>query len=212
MAELPTGTVTFLFTDLEGSTRLWEEHPDDMQAALAQHDEMLRAAIESRGGHVVKMTGDGAHGVFAGAHDAIAAAVEAQRSLVVGTWDETGPLRVRMGVHAGHAERRGDDYFGPALNRAARLMSVAHGGQIVVSQAAADLARDALGEDVELVDLGEHRLRDLSRPERVFQVNVTGLRREFAALASLDAFPGNLPLQVSSFVGRDRDLAGSRRR
>ena len=115
VAELPTGTVTFLFTDLEGSTRLWEEHPDDMQAALARHDEMLRAAIESHDGHVVKMTGDGAHGVFASAHDAIAAAVEAQRSLVAESWDETGPLRVRMGVHTGHAERRGGDYFGPGL-------------------------------------------------------------------------------------------------
>jgi predicted ATPase/class 3 adenylate cyclase len=207
MNALPTGTVTFLFTDLEGSTRLWEEHPESMQAALARHDEILRAAIDARGGHVVKMTGDGAHAVFASAHDAIAAAAAAQRSLVSESWDETGPLRVRMGVHTGHAEQREGDYFGPALNRAARLMSVAHGGQIVVSQAAADLARDAFGSDVALVDLGEHRLRDLSRPERVFQVNAAGLRREFAALASLDAFPGNLPLQVSSFVGRDRDLA-----
>src|SRR5262249_14441433 len=200
-------TVTFLFTDLEGSTRLWEEHPGEMQAALARHDELLRDAIESHDGHVVKMTGDGAHAVFVSAHDAIAAAAEAQRSLVAESWDETGPLRVRMGVHTGHAEQREGDYFGPALNRAARLMSVAHGGQIVVSQATADLARDALRADVALVDLGEHRLRDLSRPERVFQVNAAGLRREFAALASLDAFPGNLPLQVSSFVGRDRDLA-----
>jgi predicted ATPase/class 3 adenylate cyclase len=207
MAELPTGTVTFLFTDLEGSTRLWEEHPDKMQTALARHDELLRDAIESHDGHVVKMTGDGAHAVFASAHSAIAAAAEAQRSLVSERWDETGPLQVRIGVHTGHAEQREGDYFGPALNRAARLMSIAHGGQIVVSQAAADLARDAFGADLALVDLGEHRLRDLSRPERVFQVNAPGLRHEFAALASLDAFPGNLPLQVSSFVGRDRDLA-----
>jgi predicted ATPase/class 3 adenylate cyclase len=207
MSELPTGTVTFLFTDLEGSTRLWEDHPDAMQVALARHDEILRETIETHGGHVVKMTGDGAHAVFASAHDAIEAAIEAQRAFASQSWDETGPLRVRTGVHTGHAEQRAGDYFGPALNRAARLMSVAHGGQIVVSQAAADLARDALGGDVELLDLGEHRLLDLSRPERVFQINAPGVGREFAALRSLDAYPSNLPFQVSSFVGRDRELA-----
>jgi predicted ATPase/class 3 adenylate cyclase len=195
-----------LFTDLESSTRLWEERPDAMRGALARHDELIRDAIESHSGYVVKSTGDGFHAAFATAQDAVSAAVLAQRALGDEKWRETDPLRVRMGVHSGSAEQRDGDYFGPALNRAARLMGVAHGGQVVVSQAAADLARDALDDDVQLTDLGEHRLRDLSRPERVYQVNAPGLQREFASLTSVDAFPGNLPLQVSSFVGRDREL------
>jgi predicted ATPase/class 3 adenylate cyclase len=207
VAELPSGTVTFLFTDLESSTRLWEEQADAMRGALARHDELIRDAIASNSGYVVKATGDGFHAAFATAQDAVSAAVQAQRALGEERWQETGPLRVRMGVHTGSAEQRDGDYFGPALNRAARLMGVAHGGQVVMSQAAADLARDALHEDVQLTDLGEHRLRDLSRPEHVYQVNAPGLLREFASLTSLDAFPGNLPLQVSSFVGRDRELA-----
>ncbi len=206
MPELPTGTVTFLFTDLEGSTRLWEQHPAAMKSALARHDELLRDAVVGHRGWVVKSTGDGILAVFADAGDAVAAAVKAQRGLSNESWDETGELRVRMGLHTGTADRRGGDYFGSTLNRAARLMAVAHGGQVACSAATADLARDALAT-VEFQDLGEHRLRDLSRPERVFQVRGSGLRSEFPALASLDAFPGNLPLQVSSFIGRQRELA-----
>ena len=206
VAELPSGTVTFLFTDLEGSTRLWEEHPDAMQPALARHDELVRAAIDGYDGYVVKATGDGFHAAFATAQHAVSAAVRAQQALAEETWVGTGALRVRMGVHTGSAELRDGDYFGPALNRAARLMGVAHGGQVVVSQATADLARDALPGDVQLTDLGEHRLRDLSRPEHVYQVNGPGMVREFASLTSVDAFPGNLPLQVSSFIGREREL------
>ena len=207
MTELPSGTVTFLFTDLEGSTRLWEEHPEAMRDALARHDGILRDAVEAHGGYVVKTTGDGFHAAFATAHAAVVAAVAAQIALDRETWGVTGPLRVRMGLHTGAASSRDGDYFGAALNRAARLMSVAHGGQIVCSQATVDLARDALPEGVGLVDLGEHRLRDLSRPERAFQVSAPLLQCEFAPLVSLDAFPGNLPLQVSSFIGRDRELA-----
>jgi predicted ATPase/class 3 adenylate cyclase len=204
MAELPSGTVTFLFTDVEGSTRLWDEFPDVMGEALARHDEILRAAVTARGGHVVKSTGDGVHAVFASAHDALDAAVDAQDRLAAAEWGATGPLRVRMGVHSGETELREGDYYGGAANRAARLMSVAHGGQIVVSLATEELVRDA---GYEFADLGEHRLRDLSRAERVFQVCAPGLGREFPALRSLDAFPGNLPLQVSSFIGRDMEQA-----
>ena len=207
MAELPTGTVTFLFTDLEASTRLWEEHPEAMHAAMARHDEILRGAIEAHGGSVVKMTGDGAHAAFPIAHAAVAAAVDAQLALGDERWGVTGPLRVRMGVHTGPAEMRAGDYFGSALNRAARLMSVAHGGQVVVSQATGDLARDALPRGCELVDLGEHRLRDLSRAERVFQVAASGLERNFARLRSLDAFPGNLPIARTPLIGRRAELA-----
>jgi predicted ATPase/class 3 adenylate cyclase len=207
LAELPTGTVTFLFTDLEGSTRLWDEQPEAMKSALARHDGILVEAVEAKGGHVVKSTGDGLHAVFATADTGIAAAAAAQQALVAEPWGPTGPLRVRMGLHTGVAELRGDDYFGSSLNRAARLSAVAHGGQVVCSQATADLARDGLRSGMALLDLGEHRLRDLSRPERVFQVQAPGLRSEFGPLASLDAFPGNLPLQVSSFIGRERDVA-----
>jgi predicted ATPase/class 3 adenylate cyclase len=205
VSELPTGTVTFLFTDLEGSTRLWEEQPEAMRTALARHDELLIAAIAAHGGHVIKGMGDGVHAVFATADAAVAAAVEAQQAVEGEPWGPIGSLRVRMGLHTGVAEQRGDDYFGPTLNRAARLMAVAHGGQVVCSHATADLARDVLAE-VEFLDLGEHRLRDLSRAERVFQVCAAGLRSAFAPLQSVDAFPGNLPVQTSSFVGRSAEV------
>jgi len=161
VADLPSGTVTFLFTDLEGSTRLWEQYPEAMKAALARHDDVLRAAVESGGGYVVKTTGDGVFAVFATAHGALDAAVRAQRALAAENWAETGPLRVRMGLHTGEAERRAGDYHGPALNRTARLMSAAHAGQIVVSHATERMVRNELATDLDLVDLGEHRLRDL---------------------------------------------------
>ena len=206
MPELPSGTVTFLFTDLEGSTRLWQEHADAMHDALARHDELVRTAVETRGGHIVKTTGDGAHAAFGHAVAAIAAAVDAQRALTAESWPEAVELRVRIGIHTGPAEQRDGDYYGTAVNRAARLMSVAHGGQIVVSLATEQLVRDEL-DDVELLDLGEHRLRDLARPERVFQVLDPNLRADFPPLQSLDVFPTNLPLQVTEFVGRDADLA-----
>ena len=203
MAELPSGTVTFLFTDLESSTRLWQDHPEAMKPALARHDEILRDAIESHDGFVVKTTGDGFHAAFAAAHDAIDAAVAGQLTLAQEQWGETGPLRVRMGIHSGPAESRGGDYYGTAVNRAARLMSVAHGGQVVVSLATNELVRDS---PVQLVDLGEHRLQDLGQPERIFQVAHADLSAEFAPLRSLDSYASNLPLQMTSFVGRGREL------
>src|SRR5215510_5156634 len=207
MAELPTGTVTFLFTDLESSTRFWEEQPEAMRGALARHDGLLRDAVDVHGGHVVKSTGDGLHAVFATAEGALEAAVAGQIALGREMWAETGPLRARIGVHTGVAEQRGGDYFGPVVNRAARLMAVAHPGQVVCSQATADLVRDALAPSVALSDLGEHRLRDLSRPERVFQIQARGLQAEFGPLASLDAFPSNLPVALTSFVCRSRELS-----
>jgi predicted ATPase/class 3 adenylate cyclase len=205
MAELPTGTVTFLFSDLEGSTRLWEEHPEAMKGALARHDQILRDAVEGHGGRVVKSTGDGLHAVFGRPEDAVAAAVEAQLGLEAERWFKTGPLRVRIGLHTGTAEARAGDYFGPVLNRAARLAASAHGGQVVVSEATVGVVRDALPVGVALEDLGELQLRDLTRPERVFQVVHPDLPREFPPLRSLEAMPGNLPAQVTSFVGRDQD-------
>jgi predicted ATPase/class 3 adenylate cyclase len=198
--------VTFLFTDLEGSTRLWEEYPEAMQSALARHDEILRNAISKHNGHIVKTTGDGVHAVFASAADATLAARDGQLALGKESWGAPGELRVRMGLHTGPAEQRDGDYYGTAVNRAARLMSAAHGGQVVISLTTEELLRDA-GADVERVALGEHRLRDLSRPEQVFQLSAAGLQEAFGPLRSLDAFPGNLPLQLSSFVGRDSELA-----
>jgi predicted ATPase/class 3 adenylate cyclase len=207
MSELPAGTVTFLFTDVEGSTRLWEEHPDAMKAALARHDEILRDAVQSHAGHIVKTTGDGVHAAFGSGHDAVDAAIQAQQSLLDEPWEHE-PLQVRMGIHTGEAQQRDGDYYGTALNRAARLMSAGHGGQILVSHATEELVRDAVDESVELQDLGTHRLRDLTRPERVFQLGVPGLRADFPPIRSLDTFPGNLPPQLTSFVGRDEELAG----
>lgn len=206
MSEWPTGTVTFLFTDLVGSTRLWEDQPEAMRRALARHDEILRGAVEGQGGHVVKTTGDGVHAVFASVADALETAAAGQRELGAEVWGTTAPLRVRMGIHTGAAEFRDGDYFGAPLNRAARLMAAGHGGQVLVSQASELLVRDQLPAASELVDLGEHRLRDLSRPERVFQLGGTGLVAEFPALRSLDVFLGNLPVQLTSFIGREAAL------
>lgn len=204
---VPAGTVTFLFTDLEGSTRLWQERPDAMHKALARHDELLRHAIETHTGFVVKTMGDGFHAAFAAAHQAVEAAVAAQRAIEAEPWTETGPLHVRMGVHSGPVEVRDGDYYGTTVNRAARLMGVAHGGQLVCSQATAELVRDDLADDVALVDLGEHRLRDLARPVAIHQIVALGLRREFPPLRSLDNAPTNLPVQPTALVGRQALIA-----
>ena len=158
-------------------------------------------------GSVIKTTGDGMLAVFADAVAAIDAAVAAQRALRDATWDETGPLRVRMALHAGAAEARDGDFFGPALNRVARILAIAHGGQIICSAVAAVLARDGLPASVELVDLGSHRLRDIDRPEQIYQVVVGDLDRGFPPLRSLSTRRSNLPVQLTSFVGREKELA-----
>src|SRR6478672_4535405 len=129
--DLPSGTVTFLFTDLGSSTRLWEQHPADMQTALARHDALLTEAVHAHGGQIVKTTGDGLHAVFATADAALAAALDGQHALERESWGPTGALRVRMGLHTGVAEERAGDYYGPSLNRAARLMGLAHPGQVL---------------------------------------------------------------------------------
>ena len=178
-----------------------------MGPALAQHDRLLRASIDGHAGSVIKTTGDGMLAVFADAVAAIDAAVAAQRALRDATWDETGPLRVRMALHAGAAEARDGDYFGPALNRVARILAIAHGGQIICSAVAAVLARDGLPGSIELVDLGSHRLRDIDRPEQIYQVVVGDLDRGFPPLRSLSTRRSNLPVQLTSFVGRQKELA-----
>jgi predicted ATPase len=169
---------------------------------MARHDELVRRAVEAQGGYVFSTGGDGFAVAFARAGDAIAAAVGAQSILGSESWPAGAAIGVRMGVHTGEAEERDGNYFGSAVNRAARLMALAHGGQVVVSAATADVAADTLPPEVKLVDLGDHLLRDLSRREHVFQVEAPGLDSNFAPLRSIDALPGNLPAQPTSFVGR----------
>jgi len=173
MTKLPSGTVTFLFTDIEGSTHLWENHAEVMKSALAEHDSILREAIESNHGHIIKTTGDGAHAVFEKAIEAVNATLAAQHTLQTAKVSENSEvlLRVRMGLHTGEAELREGDYYGQTLNRTARIMSLAYGGQILLSGITAEVVRDHLPANTFLLDLGEHRLRDLIRPERIFQLS-----------------------------------------
>jgi class 3 adenylate cyclase len=184
--EAPSGTVTIMFTDIEGSTRLWEGAPDSMRAALARHDAIVRDAIKAHGGFVFATGGDGFAAAFARAGDGLAAAADAQNALHAQAWPAGSELRVRMGLHAGVCDERDGDYFGPTVNRTARLAAIAHGGQIVVSgSVAATSLEPSLPGGVRLRDMGEHRLKDLGRPEHVFQVDIEGLDVDFPPLRSL---------------------------
>jgi len=191
-AAAPSGVVTFLFTDVEGSTRRWEADADAMRAALSAHDEVLRSAIEAHGGFMFKHTGDGVCAAFASPRSAVDAAIAAQRKL---------ELPVRMGIATGEAELREGDYFGTVLNRAARVMAAGHGGQILLAESTAVLL-----SGVDLVDLGPRRLRDLPTPVGVFQVQAEGLRTDFPPLRALDVSPGNLRPAPTSFIGRESEL------
>ena len=240
MPPLPTGTVTFLFTDIEGSTKLWEEQPAAMRSALARHDALLRHAIEAHNGVVFKTVGDAFCAAFATAPDALNAALQAQMALDA-EWNHGGHggiqrddaqgrltsavsapslssssvssvvllnLRVRMALHSGAAQLRDQDYFGPPLNRVARLLAIGHGGQTLVSAVTQELTRDTLPPAAALHDVGEHRLRDLGRPEIVFQLNHPDLPATFPPLKSLDnpILPNNLPQQITSFIGREKEM------
>lgn len=216
MSHLPEGTVTFLFTDIEGSTKLWEQFPEAMKTALARHDSILKEAIETNHGYVVKTTGDGVHAVFRAVADAIQASLDAQYTFQTSEVFAKRPgegktsevsLRVRMGLHTGEAELRDGDYYGSTLNRAARIMGVAYGGQILLSSVTAALIREQLPEDTTLLDLGEHRLKNLSQFENIFQLNAPTLPFNFPPLQSLNAVPNNLPGQLTSFIGRDKEMA-----
>ncbi len=211
VAPQAAGAVTFLFTDIEGSTALWEKDGARMSQALAAHDVLARRAVESHQGSVVKMTGDGLHAVFEDALSALAATVDLQRALADPTATCGVPLRVRCGLHAGIVEQRDNDYFGSPVNRAARIMSAAHGGQVLLSRAVVDDLRESLPPAVSLRDLGRVRLKDLSTPEHVYQVEHPQLRREFPALRSLEATPNNLPQQATSFIGGVKELLDLRR-
>ena len=199
--------LTFMFTDLAASTRLWEQLPDSMGDAVQRHFDILGAAVDGHGGKVVKMTGDGLLAVFPSPAEAVKAGLVAQQALVGEDWGDTGPLRVRMGLHLGEAEPRGGDYYGPAVNRAARIMSAGHGGQVLLSGSVAGLVRDRLPDGAGLRDLGEHRLKDLAEPERLFQLEAPDLSAGFPPLLTLSARPNNLPSQAHPLLGRRTELA-----
>ncbi len=208
-----TGTVVFLFTDIEGSTRLWQEHPDAMKEALARHHELLRAAIAGFGGSVFQIVGDGFCAAFGTVQAAISAAIAAQRSLDIEPWDSTGPLRVRMALHAGPALAQREDASaggyssGLTLSHVSRLLGIGHGGQVLLSAAARGLVDGVLPDGAGLRDLGMQRLRDLRHPEHIYQLTAAGLRDSFPPLRSFDAHRGNLPAPLTSFIGRQRELA-----
>jgi class 3 adenylate cyclase len=207
MATPPTGTVTFLFTDIEGSTRRWDTEPNAMKHALARHDAILRDCIERHGGYVFKTVGDAFYAAFARATDAAGAAVAAQRGLASESWGEASQGAVRMALHTGAADERDGDYFGPPLNRVARLLEAGHGGQVLLSGVTADLVRDRLPEGVQVRDLGEYRLRDLARPERVYQFAIWGLQADFPALRIARDLRTTPRTPATSFVGRSAELA-----
>ncbi len=214
MSALPAGTVTFLFSDIQGSTRLWEKHADAMRLALARHDELLRQILETDGGgHVFKTVGDAFHAVFDRPQTALAAALAVQLAFQAELWPlpDGQSLRVRLALHTGDAERREGDYFGAALSRAARLLSAAHGGQTLVSETTALLLQDSLPAGTSLRTLGRHRLKDLAQPQEVFQLLHPSLPAEFPPLRSLESFSHNLPGQLTSFIGREPEMAEARR-
>jgi predicted ATPase/class 3 adenylate cyclase len=200
------GMAVFLFTDIEGSTRLWADHRAEMPAALARHDELLSDAVRAAGGQVFKHTGDGVAAVFPTVSLAVEAAAAAQQALGAYDWGTIRAIRVRMAVHAGEAEQRDGDWFGPALNRTARLMGIGHGGQVLLSGAAHELMSNDPRPGFSYVDLGAHRLRDLSRAEHVWQLVGDGLERSFPPLRSFDGSRGMLPAQTTSFVGRQPEM------
>jgi predicted ATPase/class 3 adenylate cyclase len=204
---LPTGTVTFLFTDIEGSTRLVQELGEQWDDLLGEHCQIIRGAIAETHGIEVGTEGDSFFAVFPNAIDAVAATARAQQALAEHPWPEGSPIRVRMGLHTGQGRLGGDNYVGIDVHRAARIAAAAHGGQTVLSDTTRSLAEQALPDGVSLRTLGAHRLKDLANPERLFQLDIAGLPVEFPALRTIDARPNNLPVQLTSFVGRDAEIA-----
>jgi predicted ATPase/class 3 adenylate cyclase len=206
---LPHGVITFVFTDVEGSTRMWEESPDLMMRALKRHDEVIGDAVDAHHGVSVKPRGEGDSRflVFDDACEALRAVAQIQSRLASVAWVTPRPMRIRAALHTGAADLQLGDYYGPAVNRAARLRAIAHGGQTVMSHSTWELVRDRLPDEVTVRDMGEHGLKDLTGPERVYQLNVAGLPDHFPPLASLNAIPNNLPIQLTELVGRQAELA-----
>src|SRR5512135_1382633 len=208
----PTGTVTFLFTDIEGSTDLAQQHHDALPALLARHHALLQQAIEAHHGHVFQIIGDSFHVAFSTAPDAIQAALDAQRLLQHEAWNPA-PIKVRMGINTGAAQAGSDDdrsggYSGySTLARVQRVMSTANGGQVLLSNASADLVQSELPAGVTLRDMGEHHLKGLTSLERLWQLTAPDLISDFPPLATLSVVPNNLPTQLTSFIGRDKEIA-----
>jgi predicted ATPase/class 3 adenylate cyclase len=209
---LASGLLTFLFTDLENSTPLWENHPVEMRPASARHDALMRGIIEQHRGRVVKTTGDGFHAVFESPTDAVAAALAGQQAIGAENWPEsTGPLKVRMGLHTGESQERESDFYGPEVNLSARIMGLGYGGQVLLSDLTATLVRRSLPENCSLTDLGEHRLRGISAIVQIHQLCHPDLVAEFPALKSLATFKHNLRRQLSTFIGREKELGEVKR-
>lgn len=208
MTSIPSGTVTFLFTDIEGSTKLAQQYPDAAPGLMARHNEILELSIRSRGGYIFLIVGDAFCAAFHSAGEALHAALDAQKCLFEEAWTPA-PVKVRMGIHTGDAQAGSDGQYSgyTTLALTQRIMSAGHGGQVLLSGAARELVRDSLPEDVDLVDLGEKRLKDLLRPERIYQVNISGLPASFPPLKTLDVFPNNLPIQLTSFIGREKEIS-----
>src|SRR5919109_5394428 len=211
---LPTGIVTFLFTDIEDSTRLWESAPEKMKVALrARHHAILQEAIAASGGTVFQIVGDAFCAAFSNVLSAISAAVSAQRKLYEEQWDLPFPIRVRMGIHTGEAELASNDTLtggyasNQTLNRVARILGAGHGGQVLLSSATKELLQDSLPADIDLRDMGKHYLKKLNRPEHVFQLIIKGLPEDFAPLSALDVPRHNLPMPLTSFIGREKEMA-----
>ncbi len=211
MSSLPTGTVTFLFTDIEGSTRLLQELGERYAELLAHYRRFVRSAVQERGGREVDTQGDALFAAFPRARDAVAAGVAAQRVIGAHAWPENLSLRVRMGLHTGESLRGETGYLGMDVHSAARICAAGHGGQILLSQTTRDLVADVLPDGLSLRDLGEHRLKDLAHPHRLFQVVVPDLPADFPPPKSLDVLPNNLPRQLTSFIGREKEMAEVKR-
>ena len=216
MSELPSGTVTFLFTDIEGSTRLWQEKPQAMSISQARHDAILREAIKSNNGSIFQLVGDSFSAAFRNAPDGLCAALSAQRGLQAEKWGSTGAIRVRMGLHTGAAEispsepnMYSEGYTTIASTQ--RVMSAAHGGQVLLSQTTHDLLQNDLPQEVSLRDMGEHRLKDLRNPLHLYQLVAPELPQDFPPIKSLNTLPNNLPVQLTSFIGREREMAEAKR-
>ena len=206
LANFSPEILTFLFSDLVDSTALWEKYPKSMPAALKLHDDILNNSVLQHGGKIVKSTGDGVMAVFTSPTEALLAAIAAQMSMQSEVWHDTDPLMVRIGLHTGKAEYRRDDYYGSTVNRAARLMSIGHGGQILLSQATYELVKEELPQGILVEDMKSHTLKGFTQPEQVYQILIPGLLSEFPPLNSLENRPNNLPVQVTSFVGRQSEI------
>ena len=206
MHDLPTGTVTLLFTDIEGSTRLLQQLDERYSSVLEACRSLLRAAFLEFDGHEVDTQGDSFFVAFARASDAVAAAVASQRSLADHAWPEGTTVRVRMGLHTGEPQRSSEGYVGLDVHHAARIMSAGHGGQVLLSQTTRDLIEQTLPPGVSLRDLGAHRLKDLQQPSHLFQLVIPGFPIDFPPLKTLDSYPNNLPLQPTPFLGREKEV------